>query len=144
GGLAALRRGRHLPQPAVPVTPDRRSARGAERRVGGRPALLQHRVYEQALRALTRRSGTGSARTAERIGCQRIRATGFTPSHATRPYAVPGNYKVVSNFVEELKRLWLVALRRRSQKSRMTWDRFGPLANGWLPRIRIMHPYPEQ
>src|SRR5207253_6094997 len=81
GGLAALRRGRHLPQPAVPVTPDRRSARGAERRVGGRPALLQHRVYEQALRALTRRSGTRSARTAERIGCQRIRATGFTPSH---------------------------------------------------------------
>ena len=59
-------------------------------------------------------------------------------------YAVPGNYKVVSNFVAELKRLWLMALRRRSQKSRMTWDRFGPLADGWLPRIRIMHPYPEQ
>jgi Transposase, Mutator family len=49
GGLAALRRGRHLPQPAVPVTPDRRSARGAERRMGCRPTLLQHRVHEQAL-----------------------------------------------------------------------------------------------
>jgi RNA-directed DNA polymerase len=59
-------------------------------------------------------------------------------------YAVPGNFKVVSNFVEEVKRLWLRALRRRSQKSRMTWDRFGPLATGWLPRIRITHPYPEQ
>jgi RNA-directed DNA polymerase len=59
-------------------------------------------------------------------------------------YAVPGNYTVVKNFVEELKRLWLMALRRRSQKSRMTWDRFAPLAAGWLPRIRNMHPYPEQ
>ncbi len=59
-------------------------------------------------------------------------------------YAVPGNFKVVSNFVEEVKRLWLRALQRRSQKSRMTWDRFGPLATGWLPRIRITHPYPEQ
>jgi RNA-directed DNA polymerase len=59
-------------------------------------------------------------------------------------YAVPGNYKVVSNFVDEVKRLWLMALRRRSQKSRMTWDRFGPLVTSWLPRIRILHPYPEQ
>ena len=59
-------------------------------------------------------------------------------------YAVPSNYKVVSNFVEEVKRLWLMALRRRSQKTRMTWDRFGPLVTSWLPRIRILHPYPEQ
>jgi len=59
-------------------------------------------------------------------------------------YAVPGNLKAVSNFVEELKRLWLMALRRRSQKARMKWDKFAPLAARWTPRIRNMHPYPEQ
>ncbi|MDA8262197.1 MAG: group II intron reverse transcriptase/maturase [Actinomycetota bacterium] len=59
-------------------------------------------------------------------------------------YAVPGNLKVVSRFVNELKRLWLMALRRRSQKTRMTWHKFAPLAARWMPPIRNMHPYPEQ
>jgi group II intron reverse transcriptase/maturase len=59
-------------------------------------------------------------------------------------YAVPGNLKAVGNFVHELRRLWLMALRRRSQKSRMTWGRFTRLAARWMPRIRNMHPYPEQ
>jgi RNA-directed DNA polymerase len=59
-------------------------------------------------------------------------------------YAVPGNLKVVSRFVHALKRLWLMALRRRSQKTRMTWDKFALLAGRWLPRLRTMHPYPEQ
>ena len=59
-------------------------------------------------------------------------------------YAVPGNLRAVSNFVYEVTHLWLRALRRRSQKTRMTWDKFAPLTARWLPRVRNMHPYPEQ
>ena len=59
-------------------------------------------------------------------------------------YAVPGNLKAVSSFVHEVTHLWLRALRRRSQKTRMTWHKFAPLTTRWLPRVRNMHPYPEQ
>ncbi len=59
-------------------------------------------------------------------------------------YAVPGNLKAVTNFIEEVKRLWLGALRHRSQKTRMTWQRFARLVVRWLPHVRNMHPYPEQ
>ncbi len=59
-------------------------------------------------------------------------------------YAVPGNLKAVTSFVRELSRMWLMALRRRSQKARMTWDRFAQLLSRWMPRIENKHPYPEQ
>jgi RNA-directed DNA polymerase len=59
-------------------------------------------------------------------------------------YAVPGNLEAVSDFRHELRRLWQTALRRRSQKTRVTWPRFSRLAAGWLPSVRNMHPYPEQ
>ncbi len=59
-------------------------------------------------------------------------------------YAVPGNLKALLNFVHELGRLWLMALRRRSQKSRMTWERFERLLARWIPRIENKHLYPEQ
>jgi group II intron reverse transcriptase/maturase len=61
-----------------------------------------------------------------------------------RYYAVPGNLRAVAGFVCELGRLWLRALQRRSQKTRMTWERFKRLAARWMPRIHNMHPYPEQ
>jgi RNA-directed DNA polymerase len=37
---------------------------------------------------------------------------------------------------------WLMALRRRSQRHRMTWARIGRLADRWLPPARILHPWP--
>ncbi len=59
-------------------------------------------------------------------------------------YAVPGNLKMVSNFVYAVQQLWLRALRRRSQRTRMTWQRFARLVARWMPPVRNMHPYPEQ
>ena len=59
-------------------------------------------------------------------------------------YAVPGNLAAISGFFHELRRLWRRALMRRSQKTRMTWERFTRLAARWLPSVRNMHPYPEQ
>ncbi len=58
-------------------------------------------------------------------------------------YAVPGNIKAVSSFRFQVTRCWYRALRRRSQRTRLTWNRMNPLAAKWLPPIRVMHPYPE-
>jgi group II intron reverse transcriptase/maturase len=59
-------------------------------------------------------------------------------------YAVPGNYKAVHTFRDQAVRHWHTALRRRSQKTRITWARMGRLARRWIPATKIMHPYPEQ
>jgi RNA-directed DNA polymerase len=59
-------------------------------------------------------------------------------------YAVPGNLPRAEAFKQQAKRLWARALRRRSQRTRLTWERFERLKRKWLPRVRNMHPYPEQ
>jgi group II intron reverse transcriptase/maturase len=58
-------------------------------------------------------------------------------------YAVPGNIDAVSAFRKEVRRLWRETLRRRSQRNRMTWDRFSRISDRWLPPARIVHPYPS-
>jgi len=61
-----------------------------------------------------------------------------------RYYAVPRNYPALKSFRFEVIRLWHLALRRRSQKTRVTWKRMVAIAKRWLPTPRILHPYPEQ
>lgn len=58
-------------------------------------------------------------------------------------HAIPGNGQMMRTFCKEAKRLWLAATRRRSQKHRMPWSRFGKIANRWIPRPRNLHPYPN-
>jgi group II intron reverse transcriptase/maturase len=58
-------------------------------------------------------------------------------------YAVPGNYNAVNAFRTQVARHWHKALRRRSQKSRLTWVRMNRVVTRWLPRTRILHPFPE-
>jgi RNA-directed DNA polymerase len=56
---------------------------------------------------------------------------------------VPGNIDAVSAFRDEVRRHWHETLRRRSQRSRLTWERYGRIANRWLPPARIVHPHPS-
>jgi group II intron reverse transcriptase/maturase len=59
--------------------------------------------------------------------------------------AVPGNADALGRFKKLVERAWLRALRRRSQKGRgLTWARMGKLVHTWIPRVRIIHPYPDQ
>jgi group II intron reverse transcriptase/maturase len=54
-------------------------------------------------------------------------------------FGVNGNHRELSIFVEEVERVWFKWLRRRSQRTRLTWDRYGELlARFPLPRPRIM------
>ncbi|MBM4039221.1 MAG: hypothetical protein FJ290_11975 [Planctomycetes bacterium] len=58
-------------------------------------------------------------------------------------HAVPCNGAALETFRREVSRAWLHALRRRSQKSRhLMWERATRLFEAWLPRPRILHPYP--
>jgi group II intron reverse transcriptase/maturase len=60
-------------------------------------------------------------------------------------HAVPYNIEAVCRFRAEVARYWLRTLRRRSHKGRnRTWERFAPLCERWLPRPKILHPYPSQ
>ena len=58
-------------------------------------------------------------------------------------YAVPGNTDAVATFRTQATRHWYKALRRRSQRTRINWERMNRLANRWLPPARVMHPFPE-
>jgi RNA-directed DNA polymerase len=57
-------------------------------------------------------------------------------------YAVPGNLDSLGVFRERLIAQWWRTLRRRSQKRPISWKRTLALADRWLPRPRVLHPYP--
>jgi group II intron reverse transcriptase/maturase len=61
-------------------------------------------------------------------------------------HAVPGNYRHLNQFRIQVTRMWRRMLRRRSQKGRRRWNwgRMWRLSDYWLPRARILHPYPNQ
>jgi hypothetical protein len=43
----------------------------------------------------------------------------------------------------QVTRHWYKALRRRSQRTRLTWTRMDRIAKRWLPPARVMHPFPD-
>jgi RNA-directed DNA polymerase len=58
-------------------------------------------------------------------------------------HAVPGNMDSLKSFRTQVIWQWYRALWRRSQKGRLTWERFGPLVALWIPHAQILHPYPD-
>jgi hypothetical protein len=56
---------------------------------------------------------------------------------------VPGNNDAVAAFHQQTVRHWRRALRRRSQRTRLTWARMNRLDHRWLPTDRILHPWPS-
>src|SRR4051812_19869822 len=65
--------------------------------------------------------------------------TGYDAYHA-----VPTNSRALAAFRYHIVDLWRRTLRRRSQKDGSTWERIASIANDWLPRPRILHPWPQQ
>jgi group II intron reverse transcriptase/maturase len=62
----------------------------------------------------------------------------------TAYYAVPGNSVAVRAFRTQVARHWQRALRQRSQKHHVTWQRMSRLVERWLPPARTMHSFPEE
>jgi len=63
------------------------------------------------------------------------------PQTASRA-AGPAQAPAPQTFRRGVARAWLAALRRRSQRHRLPWDRFGLLLDRFLPGSRIVHPEP--
>jgi RNA-directed DNA polymerase len=59
-------------------------------------------------------------------------------------HAVPTNIRALASFRRNVTDLWRRTLRRRSQKDAMTLARMDDIANTWLPRPRILHPWPSE
>jgi RNA-directed DNA polymerase len=58
-------------------------------------------------------------------------------------HAVPTNGRALHVFRHHVCDLWRRTLRRRSQKDRTTWERMTQLADAWLPKPIILHPWPS-
>jgi RNA-directed DNA polymerase len=58
-------------------------------------------------------------------------------------HAVPTNARSLDAFRHHVLDLWRRMLRRRSQKAGITWDKMAKLADAWLPKPVIRHPWPS-
>jgi RNA-directed DNA polymerase len=59
-------------------------------------------------------------------------------------HAVPTNSRALGAFRHRVTLLWRRVLQHRSHKAEMTWERMRKLANDWLPRPRVLHPWPSE
>jgi len=58
-------------------------------------------------------------------------------------HAVPCNWTRLQQFRSQVIWLWFRALRRRSERHPLRWVRFRPLIDVWIPRPKILHPWPS-
>jgi hypothetical protein len=59
-------------------------------------------------------------------------------------HAVPTDDRTLRTFRSAVEFLWMRSLRKRSQRDRTTWVKMKKLAEEWLPKPRILHPWPSQ
>ena len=109
------------------------------------------------------KNGSGSGASPSRSGCGRSyeRSRTSSSSVGTSPYPNRADgwqawceaprllrrarqHRCGGGLSRPSDRHWFKALRRRSQKTSLTWARMDRLANRWLPPARVLHPYPEQ
>jgi RNA-directed DNA polymerase len=57
-------------------------------------------------------------------------------------FAVSGNDPSLWWFFNEVRWLWLKSLKRRSQNSRLSWEKFTRLVDRFFPPIKVLHPLP--
>jgi group II intron reverse transcriptase/maturase len=59
-------------------------------------------------------------------------------------YGVPRNSRALNTIRYFVGRIWFKCLWRRSQRTRVNWERISRLIKRWLPYPTIRHLYPEQ
>jgi len=59
-------------------------------------------------------------------------------------HAVPTNSRTINAFLYHVTELWRRTLNRRSQRNGYTWKHMAKLAADWLPKPRVLHPWPNQ
>jgi RNA-directed DNA polymerase len=68
--------------------------------------------------------------------------------HVVRGYfnyhAVPTNCRALVAFRTEIAKRWHRVLTRRSERTKLNWERMKQLIDEWLPKPRILHPWPNK
>lgn len=59
-------------------------------------------------------------------------------------FGVPGNAMRISRLRSEAGKHWFKALRRRSQRYNLVWEKFDRFFNTSMPKATVLHPYPNQ
>ena len=59
-------------------------------------------------------------------------------------HAVPNNSWTLGAFRHHVTELWMRTLRRRSQRDGCTWQRIGRIADHFLPKPKVLHPWPSK
>ncbi len=59
-------------------------------------------------------------------------------------FGVPRNSTALASFRFAVVGLWHKTLCRRSQRATVTWERMQRIADRWIPKPCIVHPYPSQ
>jgi RNA-directed DNA polymerase len=59
-------------------------------------------------------------------------------------HAVPTNHAALALFRSCVVTLWRRTLKRRGQRDHTTWHRITRIAEEWLPKPRILHPWPNR
>lgn len=59
-------------------------------------------------------------------------------------FSVPGNSRRINAFRTAVQKIWYKSLKRRSQRSRLNWKKFGTFVNTVLPKVKVLHPWPEK
>jgi RNA-directed DNA polymerase len=68
--------------------------------------------------------------------------------HVVRGYfnyhAVPTNFRALVAFRTEIAKRWYRVLTRRSERTKLNWAQMKQLIDAWLPKPRILHPWPDK
>jgi hypothetical protein len=79
---------------------------------------------------------------------QPIPVQGQWLAHVVRGYfnyhAVPTNGQALVVFRNETAKRWHRVLNRRSERARLNWEQMKRLTDAWLPKPRILHPWPDK
>ncbi len=61
-----------------------------------------------------------------------------------RYHSVMGNLSSMAVFRHRLKLKWRRVLRQRGDRGKVTWAKYAPLFDRWVPYARLMHPLPQE
>ncbi len=59
-------------------------------------------------------------------------------------HAVPTNFRALVAFRTEIAKRWHRILLRRSERTNLNWTEMKRLVDDWLPKPRILHPWPDK
>jgi RNA-directed DNA polymerase len=105
--------------------------------------LLKRKTRADRMRAKLEQVKEGLRQRMHRTIAEQGRWLGQVVTGYFNYFAVPTNDRAPRAFRYLVLRLWRRSLRRRSQKDNTTWDRTNELAREFLPKPRVLHPWPS-